>query len=169
MTKTLNAKPSNPNRVKFIIGGVLFFTAVVILIFSATRQSAQFFLTVKELEASQAEMVGENLRVSGAVLGDSIHVGPENGLLHFTIAHIPGDEDEIAARGGLEAVLHQAVNDQNNARLAVSYEGPKPDMLRDESQAILTGTLNAEGVFIAEELLLKCPTKYEEALPKQVE
>ena len=26
---------------------------------------------------------------------------------------------------------------------------------------------NGEGVFYAEELLLKCPTKYEEAVPKQ--
>lgn len=169
MTKTVNTKSSNPNRVKFIIGGVLFFAAVIILIISATRQSAQFFLTVEELATSQGELVGENLRVSGAVLGDSIYVGPESGLLHFTIAHIPGDEDEIAARGGLESVLHQAVNNPNNVQLAVSYEGPKPDMLRDEAQAIMTGTLNEEGVFVAEELLLKCPTKYEEALPEQVE
>ena len=169
MTETLNAKASNPNRVKFLIGGVLFFVAVVILIISATRQSAQFFLTVEELEVSQTELVGENLRVSGAVLGDSIQIGPENGRLYFTIAHIPGDEDEIAAQGGLENVLHQAVNDPNNAQLTVSYEGAKPDMLRDEAQAILTGTLNEEGVFIAEELLLKCPSKYEEALPEQVE
>jgi cytochrome c-type biogenesis protein CcmE len=42
-------------------------------------------------------------------------------------------------------------------------------MLKDEAQAILTGTLNPEGVFVAEELLLKCPSKYEEALPEQAE
>jgi cytochrome c-type biogenesis protein CcmE len=41
-------------------------------------------------------------------------------------------------------------------------------MLRDEAQAILTGRLNDAGEFIAEELLLKCPSKYEEALPDQV-
>lgn len=164
MSETLNS-----NRLKFIIGGLLLFVGVFFLIISATRKSAQFFLTVEELRASSADLVGENLRVSGAVLGESIQVSPEDGLLHFTIAHIPGEEDEIAARGGLEAVLHQAVNDQENPRLAVIYEGPKPDMLRDEAQAILTGTLDEEGVFIAEELLLKCPTKYEEALPEQVE
>ncbi|MFW5713466.1 MAG: cytochrome c maturation protein CcmE [Brevefilum sp.] len=169
MSATLRSTRSKPNRLKFIIGGTLFISAVFIMIFSATQESAQFFLTVDELKASQEDLVGENLRVSGAVFGESIQMDQESGLLHFMIAHIPGDEEEIAARGGLEAVLHQAVTDSENPRLAVSHEGPRPDMLRDEAQAILTGTLNEDGVFIAEELLLKCPTKYEEALPEQVE
>ncbi len=169
MTDTSNTNHSNPNRVKFLLGGGLFFVAVILMIISATRQSAQFFMTVEELIAAQEDFVGENLRVSGAVLGESIHYGPENDTLYFTIAHIPGDEDEIAAKGGLEAVLHQAVQDPGNTHMVVSYQGAKPDMLRDEAQAILTGTLNEEGVFLAEELLLKCPTKYEEALPEQVE
>lgn len=169
MSSSPGSSHSNPNRLKFIIGGVLFVSAVIVMIVSATQQTAQFFLTVEELKASQNDLVGENLRVSGAVLGESIQVIPESSSLHFTIAHIPGDEDEIAAQGGLEAVLHQAVNDKDNPRIWVTYEGARPDMLRDEAQAILTGTLNEEGVFIAEELLLKCPTKYEEALPEQVE
>ncbi len=160
---------SNTNRVKFIIGGVLFFAAVIVMIISATQETAQFFLTVEELSGSGEDLVGENLRVSGAVIGDSIQVMPEKGQVYFTIAHIPGDQEEIELRGGLEAVLHQAVYDPQNVHLAVSYEGAKPDMLRDEAQAILTGTLNNEGVFVAEELLLKCPTKYEESLPEQVE
>ncbi len=42
-------------------------------------------------------------------------------------------------------------------------------MLKDEAQAILTGTLQNDGTFLVEELLLKCPSKYEEALPEQAE
>lgn len=169
MSEHSEATRSNPHRMKFFIGGVLFAAAVIVLVISATRQSAQFFLTVEELAASQESLAGENLRVSGAVIGESIEILPESGLLRFTIAHIPGEDDQIAARGGLEAVLHQAVEDPDAAHLAVIYEGAKPDMLRHEAQAILTGTLSEEGVFLAEELLLKCPTKYEEALPEQVE
>jgi cytochrome c-type biogenesis protein CcmE len=48
------------------------------------------------------------------------------------------------------------------------YMGPKPDLLRDEAQAIMTGHVGDDGVFYADELLLKCPTKYEEAVPSQV-
>jgi cytochrome c-type biogenesis protein CcmE len=44
-----------------------------------------------------------------------------------------------------------------------------PDLLRDEAQAIMTGQLGEDGVFMADELLLKCPTKYEEAVPEQSE
>ncbi|MFN2305178.1 MAG: cytochrome c maturation protein CcmE [Anaerolineales bacterium] len=33
----------------------------------------------------------------------------------------------------------------------------------------MTGTLSTGGVFEAEELLLKCPSKYEDAVPNQVE
>jgi cytochrome c-type biogenesis protein CcmE len=40
--------------------------------------------------------------------------------------------------------------------------------MRDEAQAIITGHLGEDGVFYADELLLKCPTKYEEAVPSQV-
>jgi len=169
MSKSSGASTFNPNRVKFFVGGVLFAAAVIVMIISATRQTAQFFLTVEEITSSQEDFIGENLRVSGAVIGDSIEVIPESGLLRFTIAHIPGEDEEIAARGGLEAVLHQAVQDPDIPHLDVAYEGAKPDMLQDEAQAILTGTMGDDGVFNAEELLLKCPTKYEEALPEQVE
>ena len=66
-------------------------------------------------------------------------------------------------------MLHDAVTDPNRTRLLVVYNGPKPDLLRDEAQAIMTGQIDESGVFYADELLLKCPTKYEDAVPEQVE
>ncbi len=57
--------------------------------------------------------------------------------------------------------------DQARTRIKVIYSGPKPDLLKDEAQAIMTGHLDADGVFHADELLLKCPTKYQEAVPQQ--
>ena len=35
------------------------------------------------------------------------------------------------------------------------------------SPCLVTGKIGADGVFYADELLLKCPTRYEEALPTQ--
>jgi cytochrome c-type biogenesis protein CcmE len=67
----------------------------------------------------------------------------------------------------LAEVLFQAVNDPSRQRVQVVYVGPKPDLLRGEAQAIMTGKLGADGVFYADELLLKCPTKYEQAVPEQ--
>lgn len=163
------SQAAKSNQLKYIIGGGLFLIAVIFMIISVTKATSEFFVTVRELKETREDLTGQNLRVSGAVIGDSITYDSATNELNFVIAHIPGKDDEIRAAGGLSAVLHQAVVDPDNPRLTVVYQGAPPDMLRDEAQAILTGTLNSEGLFLAEELLLKCPSKYEEAVPNQVE
>jgi cytochrome c-type biogenesis protein CcmE len=155
------------SRAKFLIGGLLIVAAIIYLIASSTHASAQYFLTVNELKARANEVVGREVRISGAVLGETIRYDPQSLQLSFEIAHVPGDNKDIEAQGGLAAVLHAAVTDPTRARIKVVYHGVKPDLLRHEAQAIVTGRLGEDGVFYAEELLLKCPTKYEEALPAQ--
>lgn len=152
---------------KFIIGGVLILGAVILLIWNATAANLEFFLTVDELNARRSSMGDRNLRVSGAVLGDSIQYDAQNLTLTFQVAHVPADNAVIETEGGLAEALHQAVTDPSRARMKVIYVGPKPDLLRNEAQAIMTGHLGEDGLFYAEELLLKCPTRYEEAVPEQ--
>ncbi|MBV6396725.1 MAG: Cytochrome c-type biogenesis protein CcmE [Anaerolineales bacterium] len=152
---------------KFIIGGALILAAVAYLIVSSTQQAAEYFLTVDEINAQRDSVLDRSLRLSGAVLGDTIQYDPQTLTLTFEVAHVPGDNADIEAQGGLAAVLHAAVSDPARARIKVVYVGPMPDLLRSEAQAIMTGRLGADGIFYAEELLLKCPTKYEEALPEQ--
>ncbi|HET9588370.1 MAG TPA: cytochrome c maturation protein CcmE [Anaerolineales bacterium] len=152
---------------KFVIGGILILGAVVFLIWSSTAASAEYFLTIDELNAKGAGVVDKNLRVSGAVIGDSIQYDAQSLTLSFDVAHVPADNLAIESEGGLAEVLHQAVMDPSRARMKVVYVGPKPDLLRNEAQAIMTGHLGEDGVFYAEELLLKCPTRYEEAVPEQ--
>ena len=154
-------------RSKFIIGGLLILAAVVYLIFSSTQQAAEYFMTVDEIKAQGSSVTDRNLRLSGAVIGDSIQYDPQTLTLTFDVAHVPGDNAEIEALGGLATVLHAAVIDPTRARIKIVYVGPMPDLLRNEAQAIMTGHLGADGIFYAEELLLKCPTKYEEAVPAQ--
>jgi cytochrome c-type biogenesis protein CcmE len=154
-------------RTKFILGGLLILAAVVYLIVSSTKASAEYFMTIDELKAEGSTAVGKSLRVSGAVVGDTIQYDPQTLTLTFEVAHVPGDNAEIEAEGGLATVLHQAVIDPTRARMKVVYVGPKPDLLRDEAQAIMTGHLGDDGVFHADELLLKCPTKYQDAVPSQ--
>jgi len=156
-------------RSKFIIGGVFILAAVVYLIVSSTSASAQYFMTVDELVAQGSAAADKNFRISGAVVGDTIQYDTQTLTLTFEVASIPGDNDEIEALGGLAVVLHNAVVDPNSTRIKVEYVGPMPDLLRDEAQAIMTGQFSSDGVFHAEELLLKCPTKYEESVPDQTE
>lgn len=157
------------NRSKFIIGTLLIVAAIIFLIISSSQANAQYFLTIDEINQPQKEIGDKELRVSGAVLGDSIQYDPDTLTLRFTVAHVPGDNKVIEAQGGLAAVLHQAVEDPTRSRLDVIYRNVKPDLLRHEAQAIMTGTLGEDGIFYADELLLKCPTKYEEAVPVQAE
>ncbi len=156
-------------RTRFLIGGLLIVAAVIYLIASSTQTAAQYFLTVDELYAMGEEAIGRNVRVTGAVDGDTIDYQPSTLTLRFTIVNVPGDLDEIERSGGLAEVLHQALLDPEAARLAVIVNGPKPDLLRHEAQAIITGQLGDDGVFSGQELLLKCPTRYEGEIPLQVE
>jgi cytochrome c-type biogenesis protein CcmE len=152
---------------KFVIGGVLILGAVVFLIWTATAASAEYFLTVDELNAKGSSIVDKSARVSGAVIGDSIQYDAQNLTLTFDVAQVPADNLAVKTEGGLAAALHEAVMDPSRARMKVVYVGPKPDLLRNEAQAIMTGHLGTDGIFYADELLLKCPTRYEEALPEQ--
>jgi cytochrome c-type biogenesis protein CcmE len=157
------------NRSKFFIGGLLIVAAIIYLIASSTQASAQYYLTIDELIDKGSVMQDRDIKISGAVDGDTIEYDAQTLTLNFTIVNVPADLDEIEQAGGLAEVLHEAVMDKDASRLSVVYQGPMPDLLRHEAQAIVTGRVGQDGVFYAEELLLKCPTRYEEEVPLQSE
>ena len=161
------ATVKSAGKMKFVIGGLLIVAAIVYLIMSSAQANAQYFMTIDEVGANGSDLQGRDLRVSGAVVGDSIQYDPQSLTLTFTVAHIPGDNKEIEQAGGLAEVLHLAVSDPSRSKMEVVYNGPKPDLLRNEAQAIMTGSIGQDGKFYADELLLKCPTRYEEAVPEQ--
>ncbi len=154
---------------KFLLGGLLILGAVVYLIFSSTTANAEYFMTVDELNAEGSAAINKSVRLSGAVIGDTIQYDAETLTLTFEVAQVTGDNNEIEAQGGLAEVLHQAVIDPTRERVKIVYVGVKPDLLRSEAQAVMAGTLGEDGVFHADELLLKCPTRYEQAVPEQAE
>jgi cytochrome c-type biogenesis protein CcmE len=152
---------------KLILGIVIIIAAVVYLIASSTLSQSQYFLTVEELQSNQAEYVGKNVRMSGVVLGDTIAYDPQTLELTFQVAQIPGDHRVIEQMGGMSVVLAQAAQDPTLPKMTIHYVGPRPDLLKDEAQAIITGSLDENGIFQASELLLKCPSKYQSELPDQ--
>jgi cytochrome c-type biogenesis protein CcmE len=148
-------------RLKFIIGSAVLLVAVVVLIASGTMSGARYFISVNELVAN-AEYVGKTVRISGAVIGDTISYDGQNLILDFTIVNIPTETTDLAL------TLHQAVSDPTAQRLPVHLENEvMPDLLQHEAQAILTGELGSDGIFYASELLLKCPSRYEDGVPQQ--
>jgi cytochrome c-type biogenesis protein CcmE len=101
---------------KFVIGGILILGAVIFLIWTATAANAEYFLTIDELNAKGSSIVDRNLRVSGAVIGDSIQYDAPNLTLSFEVADVPADNVALKTEGGLAEALHQAVMDPSRRR-----------------------------------------------------
>ncbi len=157
-------------RWKFLLVGVVILGAIGYLLFSSTLIGARYYVTVDDLVTDQS-MLGKTVRVSGAVDGEPTY-DPATKELRFVIANIPNDNDSIREQGGLAAVLYKAVNDPNATRLqVVAHDREIPDLLKDQAQAIMSGKLqqvDGQFVFYADEITLKCPTKYQEDVPDQV-
>lgn len=146
-------------RLKFLIGGGVILAAVIYLVVSGTMSGAQYFITVDQVVHDKA-YAAQTVRISGAVIGDSIKVDAEKLTLDFDIANVPTTYTDLGQ------ALHDAVLDPNATRLHVHVENQvKPDLLKNEAQAILTGHVDANGVFQGTELLLKCPSRFMEQSP----
>lgn len=126
-----------PQR-KFLIGGLVIVAVVVYLIVSSIGGSTAYYLTVEELQAQAAKLGERNVRVSGVVDGESIQYDARNLLLTFDLVDASG-------------------------RLPVVYKGVRPDMFQGGVEAVVEGRYRPDGTFEAINLLLKCPSKYEEA------
>ena len=155
------------NKTTFLLAGAVIVAAVIYLLISSTSSTAQYFLTVDELRVMGDEVDGRNITVSGAVLGETIVYDAMGPRVSFTMAHVPGDPKVVEAAGGLAQVLHDAVENPQAQTLEVIYDSVKPDLLQNEAQAIARGKLGPDGRFYADDLLLKCPTRYEEEVPGQ--
>jgi cytochrome c-type biogenesis protein CcmE len=149
--------------VKFLVGGLLMLVAIAYLIISGTTSGARYFITIDEL-VTNPDYVGKTVRMSGAVIGETINYDKPTLSLDFTVANIPVETSNLAL------TLHEAVTNPAAARLPIHLDNEvMPDLLQNEAQAILTGKLGEDGVFYATELLLKCPSRYEEGVPNQVQ
>jgi cytochrome c-type biogenesis protein CcmE len=121
---------------KFLIGGLIIVLTVGYLIFTAARGSAAYYVTIGEL--AEAGSSARNVRVTGNVIGESIVWEAREQRLQFEIT----DGSDL---------------------LSVSYHGSRPDMFRDGAEVVVEGKLSPDGNFDARTMLLKCPSKYEEA------
>ena len=135
---------------KYLLGLSLVLAAVAVVIINGFANNNSYFMTVSELRGQTPEVQSQNLRISGAVLGDSIHYDVATLHIEFDIVD---SSDQIGVQQPLR----------------IAYDGPKPDLLQADAQAIIEGRLGADGVFHADTLLLKCPTRYQERFPGQVE
>ena len=125
------------STVKFVVGGVVVVAVIAVLIATSFSGSSSDYLTIAQVKALAPEQA-RNSRVAGEIVPDSVQWSTQE--LHLTF--------QIRDKTGT---------------LPISYFGPQPDMLVDAVEAVAIGKYDPAGqVFEAEELLMKCPSKYEE-------
>ncbi|HLA92738.1 MAG TPA: cytochrome c maturation protein CcmE, partial [Actinomycetota bacterium] len=74
-------------------------------------------------------------RLAGPVVDGSIGVDTATGTVTFEVS----DADTV---------------------IPIVYQGPAPDTLQDEGEAVVEGALGPDGVFVADTLFAKCPSKF---------
>jgi cytochrome c-type biogenesis protein CcmE len=120
---------------KYVIGIAIIAICIVLLAVRGFRKSQVFYLTVSEaLEQKDTTGKAQPIRVNGKVVSGTIEYAAEKLTLTFEIT----DGERI---------------------LAVAYQGAKPDLLTDDKEVVVEGTL-VGGAFKASKIITKCPSKY---------
>jgi cytochrome c-type biogenesis protein CcmE len=146
-------------KLRFIIGVALMVSAVGYLIFTAVRNTAEYYLTVNEVASRKAELAGQMLRVAGRVAAGSISWDSSTLTLAFAMTQPPADPSQLAG------VTQIAATDAAPLAFRVIARGqPKPDMFAPGRDVIVEGRLAANDTIEARQVLTSCPSKY---VPKQ--
>ena len=130
---------SSGHRVKLVIAVVVLTLAIGYLVLSTVQSSSAYYMTVGELKAGLTALKDKKVRIVGTLVGDSVEWDARQLQLDFDII-------------------------DDSGQLPVSYKGARPDMLQDGAETIVEGRY-IDGTLQATNLLLKCPSKYEEAEP----
>ena len=123
------------NRQVAVAVGVIL-VAVVYVLITGMRDTMVYYYTVSEVAAQEATLTGEPLRVAGVVVPGSI---------------------QTDATG----LVHSFVIEEGGETMPVIYRDIVPDTFQDRAEAVVEGTLDADGTFQATFLMAKCPSKYE--------
>jgi cytochrome c-type biogenesis protein CcmE len=120
---------------RFLIGGTIVFVAIAYLGFMGFQSSATYYYTVSELMEHGSSIYGENVRVDGQIAPGSVQQEAAGRTLRFIIS----DEE---------------------ANLPVVYQGLVPDTFKVGNEVVVEGHLNSSGIFQANTILTKCPSRY---------
>jgi cytochrome c-type biogenesis protein CcmE len=119
-------------RTFIIVGALAALTIAVVLILNALNSNIALYVTPSEVSAGKAPQ-GQAFRIGGLV---------KNGTLQ---------RDEL--------VVHFIITDMVK-EISVTYKGILPDLFKEGKGAVVQGRLDADGQFIASEVLAKHDENY---------
>lgn len=122
----------------YIIGAVVVALAMIMAMYSFKSTMTTY------VSVSEAKVTTRPVQVAGVVAKGSKHYDLQDNKLIFTLREDSGDE------------------------MAVEYGGQKPANFDNVTKIVAIGKYNTERhVFMATEVLVKCPTKYEQRVKGQ--
>lgn len=124
------------SRSRFFLLGAAIIAALAAVMYVGFRSTAIYYLTVGELLDRGEAAYGERVRLGGKVMPGSISEDPANRMLEFTVV------------------------DEEGRTLLASYQGAVPDAFEESGDVVLEGELAQTGLFQADTLLAKCPSKF---------
>ncbi|MGM0903294.1 cytochrome c maturation protein CcmE [Mesobacillus maritimus] len=122
---------------KIITALSLMGVAIFIMAFSSMPSAGSKEITISQVVNSADKFDGDYIMTEGLLNKESIQWNADKIELRFEIM----DENELA--------------------LPVYYKGVQPDNFTDDVIVIVEGFIGDNGVFEAEKVLTKCPSKYE--------
>ena len=138
------AAPRAPRRrrkipLSFVLAGLAIAGAVLYLVLANTGASAEYYLTIRELRACTT-CSARSVRVAGTVAPNTIVKDASAHTIRFTVS-------------------------DGAQTMPVVYGGTVPDIFQPGIQVVVEGKLGSNGVFQAQNLLAKCPSKFQSATP----
>ncbi len=129
-------------QVKLSVAGVVLAAVVSYLVYVGVG-AAEPTMSVDDFLAGASKRGDRQLRLWGTVAKENLDIDP----------------NELTARFDLVG---------RKGNLTVTYDGVLPNLFEAGREIIIRGKVDKDGVFKAQELLTKCPSKYAE-LPKESE
>jgi cytochrome c-type biogenesis protein CcmE len=122
---------------RFLVGGIILLLAAGYLGYTGFMSGATYYYTTSELIEQGSSIYGETVRVNGQVVPGSVEQAAQGTILRFTIIDI-----------------------ESEGSLSVVYQGVVPDTFKVGNEVVVEGRLNSDGIFQANTLMPKCPSKY---------
>ena len=146
---------SRGGQIRVALAGLLVLGALAYLVFASMPQGTVYYQTVKEVRQNAFDP--KPVRVAGAVVADSIKKSAIGATVSFEIT------DGTSVASGRDSSGTGGTGGAN--RLAVAYHGVVPDIFGPNIGVVVEGQRDANGVFQAQTLLAKCPSKFQNAVP----
>ena len=136
------------HRTRLLILGGVIALAVAYMVYAAFPGNTLYFVTVSEFLDDPALRDGQTLRVAGALAPDTFRREDGSTLSHFSLGDKQADVPGIAP---------------GSPQMEANYVGVLPDLFfNPHSEIILEGQYDGHaGVFATDNILVKCPSKYQ--------